>query len=87
MLAHPQQHQQPVSQNSMSYNVQAHKNLSSSSTSTGAYSIQNMKEEPSAGANNYPNAVNGNGADDMAVSELGFDFIFFICRNLWFMVF
>ncbi|XP_031620965.1 ETS-like protein pointed isoform X2 [Contarinia nasturtii] len=66
MLAHPQQHQQPVSQNSMSYNVQAHKNISSSSTSTGAYSIQNMKEEPSAGANNYPNAVNGNGSDDMA---------------------
>lgn len=67
----PQQHQQSVSQSSMSYNVQvnsAHKNISSSSTSTGAYSIQNMKEEPNAGANNYSNAVNGNGADDMAVS-------------------
>lgn len=70
MLAHPQQHQ-PVSQSSMSYNVQvnsAHKNISSSSTSTGAYSIQNMKEEPNAGANNYSSAVNGSGADDMAVS-------------------
>ncbi|XP_055324071.1 ETS-like protein pointed isoform X2 [Sitodiplosis mosellana] len=68
MLAHPQQHQ-PVSQNSMSYNVQvnsAHKNISSSSTSTGAYSIQNMKEEPNTGANNYSSAVNGNGPDDMA---------------------
>lgn len=78
MLAHPhpqqqqqQQHQQSVSQSSMSYNVQvnsAHKNISSSSTSTGAYSIQNMKEEPNAGANSYSNAVNGSGADDMAVS-------------------
>lgn len=70
MLPHPQQHQ-PVSQSSMSYNVQvnsAHKNISSSSTSTGAYSIQNMKEEPNAGANNYSSAVNGNGPDDMAVS-------------------
>lgn len=71
MLAHPQQHQ-PVSQSSMSYNVQvnsAHKNISSSSTSTGAYSIQNMKEEPNAGANNYSSAVNGSGTDDMAVSS------------------
>lgn len=73
MLAHSQQHQ-PVSQNSMSYNnVQvnsAHKNISSSSTSTGAYSIQNMKEEPNTGANNYSSAVNGSGSDDMAVSVI-----------------
>lgn len=71
MLVHPQQHQ-PVSQSSMSYNnVQinsAHKNISSSSTSSGAYSIQNMKEEPNVGANTYSSAVNGNGPDDMAVS-------------------
>lgn len=70
LLAHPQQHQ-PVSQSSMSYNVQvnsAHKSISSSSTSTGGYSIQNMKEEPNQGANTYNSAVNGSGPDDMAVS-------------------
>lgn len=45
-----------------------HKNLTSSSTS-GGYSLQNMKEEPNTGSNNYSN-VNGNNAlDDMAVSE------------------
>lgn len=83
MLTHSQQHQS-VSQNSMSYNVQinsAHKNISSSSSSTGAYSVQNMKEEPNTGANNYSSAVNGTGPDDMAVSVhfhvlLRFDFIF-----------
>lgn len=77
MLTHQSQHQS-VSQSSMSYNIHMnsiHKNLTSSSTS-GGYSLQNMKEEPNTGSNNYSN-VNGTAQDDMAVSEQ------FLILNLW----
>lgn len=78
MLTHQSQHQS-VSQSSMSYNIHMnsiHKNLTSSSSTSGGYSLQNMKEEPNTGSNNYSN-VNGNAQDDMAVSD---QFLLFLIR-------
>lgn len=72
MLTHQPQHQS-VSQSSMSYNIHMnsiHKNLTNSSTSSaGGYNLQNMKEEPNTGTNNYSSIVNGTTQDDMAVRE------------------
>lgn len=65
--------------NNMSYNnmhmPSVHKNMASAAPSSG-YHIQNMKEEPNTGPNNYSNMVNGAGQEDMAVSIAFFKFYF-----------